>query len=127
MYAQFSKIVSLYMLAGTSKGFFDSVVGSEFATRPATPKKAAPKPASSKPASAGFFDSAVGSEFGVRSETPTKAAPKQAAPKQAAPKQAAPTTAASGMFPGVLLSRAVLLPKAYSNITHGSCIAAVLL
>ena len=126
--------------AGTSKGFFDSVVGSEFATRPATPTKVAPKPASSKPASAGFFDSAVGSEFGVRSETPTKAAPKQAAPKQAvpkqaapkqaalkqaAPKQAAPTTAASGMFPGVLLSRAVLLPKAYSNITHGSCIAAV--
>ena len=109
--------------AGTSKGFFDSVVGSEFATRPATPTKAAPKkPASSKPASAGFFDSAVGSEFGVRSETPTKAAPKQAAPKPAAP-----TTAASGMFPGVLLSKAVLLPKAYSNITHGSCIAAVLL
>ena len=66
--------------AGTSKGFFDSVVGSEFATRPATPKKAAPKQsASSKPASAGFFDSAVGSEFGTRSETPTKAAPKQPA------------------------------------------------
>ena len=66
--------------AGTSKGFFDNVVGSEFSTRPATPKKPALKQsASSKPASAGFFDSAVGSEFGNRSETPTKAAPKQPA------------------------------------------------
>jgi hypothetical protein len=108
-------------VAGTSKGFFESSVGAQFATRSESPKKPAPKQAApTKASSGGFFDSSVGSQFATRSESPKKAAPKQAAPtkassggffessvgaqfanrtqspKKAAPKQAAPTRASSG-------------------------------
>ena len=73
--------------AGSSKGFFDSSVGAQFATRSESPKKAAPAPRQSAPTKAssggGFFDSSVGSQFANRSESPKKAAPKQAAPNKA--------------------------------------------
>ncbi len=74
--------------AGSSKGFFDSSVGSQFANRTESPKKAAPAPRQSSPtrgsSGGGFFDSSVGSQFANRSESPRKAAPRQAAPTRSA-------------------------------------------
>ncbi|KAL3144881.1 hypothetical protein ABBQ38_001980 [Trebouxia sp. C0009 RCD-2024] len=68
----------------TSKGFFDSAVGAQFAKRSAAPAKpAAPKqPVFSRAASsgAGFFDSVPGAQFATRSVTPNRPAPKQASP-----------------------------------------------
>ena len=79
-------------VAGASKGFFDSSVGSQFANRSESPKKAAPAPRQSSPTKAssggGFFDSSVGSQFANRSESPKKAAP--------APRHSSPTKASSG-------------------------------
>ncbi len=71
--------------AGSSKGFFDSSVGAEFANRSESPKKSAPAPRKSSSTKAssgggGFFDSSVGSQFANRSESPKKAAPRQATP-----------------------------------------------
>ncbi len=77
--------------AGSSKGFFDSSVGAQFATRSESPKKAAPAPRQSSFTKAssggGFFDSSVGSQFASRSESPKKAAP--------ALRQSSPTKASS--------------------------------
>ena len=63
--------------AGSSKGFFEGSVGAQFATRSESPRKAAPKQATSPRASSGkgFFDSSVGAQFANRSESPKKAAP----------------------------------------------------
>ena len=71
--------------AGSSKGFFDSSVGSQFASRSESPRKAAPKQSSPTKASSGggFFDSSVGSQFANRSESPKKAAPTRSAPTKA--------------------------------------------
>ncbi len=120
-------------VAGSSKGFFDSSVGAQFATRTESPKKAAPKQAAPTKVSSGggFFDSSIGPQFANRSESPKKAAPAAAptqaaptkassggffdssvgsqfanrseSPKKAAPKQAAPTASASGKLPALLL------------------------
>ena len=81
--------------AGSSKGFFDSSVGSQFANRSESPKKAAPAPRQSSPTKAssgggGFFDSSVGSQFANRSESPKKSAP--------APRHSSLTKASSGGF-----------------------------
>ncbi len=77
--------------AGSSKGFFDSSVGAQFANRSESPKKAAPAPRQSSPTKAssggGFFDSSVGSQFANRSESPKKAAP--------APRHSSPTNPSS--------------------------------
>ncbi|KAL3144885.1 hypothetical protein ABBQ38_001983 [Trebouxia sp. C0009 RCD-2024] len=85
-----------------SPGFFDSAIGSQFANRPRTPTKPAPKQSTpARPASPGFFDNAVGSEFAKRASTPNRTPPRQAAPQQAAPQQAAPqktAPSASGKF-----------------------------
>ncbi|KAL3147928.1 hypothetical protein ABBQ32_002632 [Trebouxia sp. C0010 RCD-2024] len=72
----------LTCVAGTTKGFFDNAVGSEFAKRSSARAKPAPaKPASTRPTSSkGFFDNAVGSEFAKRSPAPARAEPKQSTP-----------------------------------------------
>ncbi|KAL3147931.1 hypothetical protein ABBQ32_002635 [Trebouxia sp. C0010 RCD-2024] len=63
-----------------SPGFFDSAIGSQFANRPRTPTKPAPKQSTpARPASPGFFDNAVGSEFAKRASTPNRTPP--SAPK----------------------------------------------
>ena len=109
--------------APSGGGFFDSSVGSQFANRSESPKKAAPKQsAPTKPSSGGgggFFDSSVGSQNGSRTRVLTKAARNQAAATEGssggffdnsvgsefanrssapkpAPKQAAPRKAPSG-------------------------------
>ena len=78
-------LVNISSVAGSSKGFFDSAVGSQFgrSESPAksAPTRAAPKQAAaSKPSSGGFFGSAEGFQF-ERSESPAKSAPTRAAPK----------------------------------------------
>ena len=75
--------------APSGGGFFDSSVGSQFANRSASPKKAAPKQSAptkgstkgSSGGGGGFFDSSVGSQNGNGSRTRvlTKAARNQAA------------------------------------------------
>ena len=73
--------------APSGGGFFDSSVGSQFANRSESPKKAAPKQSAPTKASSGggggggFFDSSVGSQNGNGSRTRvlTKAARNQAA------------------------------------------------
>ncbi len=70
--------------AGTSKGFFESSVGAQFATKMEAPKKAAPRQAAIKASSAGFFDNSVGAQFATRKiELPKKAATNRGAARKA--------------------------------------------
>ncbi len=112
--------------APSGGGFFDSSVGSQFANRSESPKKAAPKQSAPTKGSSGggggggFFDSSVGSQNGSRTRVLTKAARNQTAAtegssggffdnsvgsefanrladyKKTAPKQSAPRRASSG-------------------------------
>ncbi len=111
--------------APSGGGFFDSSVGSQFANRSESPKKAAPKQSAPTKGSSGggggggFFDSSVGSQNGSRTRVLTKAARNQAAATEgssggffdnsvgsefanrasaprSAPKQSAPRRASSG-------------------------------
>jgi len=61
--------------AGTSKGFFESSVGAQFATKMEAPKKAAPRQAAIKASSGGFFDSSVGAQFATTKGASDKTSP----------------------------------------------------
>ncbi|KAL0020261.1 hypothetical protein WJX79_003820 [Trebouxia sp. C0005] len=80
--------------ASSGGGFFDSSVGSQFANRSESPKKAAPAPKQAAPTASragstkSFFDSSVAAQSTNGSKAPQKAAP--------IPRQSSPTRASSG-------------------------------